>query len=107
MESVGHLLYTVVFAVRPQVTPAPAHMLKQSVEGAFATTDVGVHADAVSLEYSKAPNRVPHQRLPVKLAEVSATANVLACIKSFLSDRSQCTYANNFRSSYDNVASGV
>ena len=65
------------------------------------------HIDAILLDFSKAFDSVPHQRLLRKLENMVVTGNVLEWIRSFLSNRSQCVRVENELSSWKPVKSGI
>ena len=45
--------------------------------------------DAILLDFSKAFDKVPHQRLPLKLHHYSVRGNILEWVKSFFDGRTQ------------------
>ena len=49
----------------------------------------GYVVDTIYLDFAKAFDRVPHQRLHEKLESYGVTGNILNWIKAFLSRRSQ------------------
>ena len=63
--------------------------------------------DAILLDFSKAFDKVPHQRLGLKLDNYGVRGNILNWIKSFLTDRSQSVVCEGERSSQAPVLSGV
>lgn len=72
-------------------------------------TNLECHAqtDAVFLDFSKAFDRVPHQRLLSKLSSLHLDPLVFAWIRDFLSSRVQFTVINDHESTLTNVSSGV
>lgn len=72
-----------------------------------SSLDAGIQTDAVFLDFSKAFDRVPHHRLLQKLKQLNIHPLVLAWVQSFLSNRKQFTYVNNFNSPFVEVSSGV
>ena len=63
--------------------------------------------DAILLDFSKAFDSVPHQRLLLKLDYYGIRGNLLLWIKAFLSNRSQFVSINGTQSSPKPVLSGV
>ena len=51
--------------------------------------DSGAQIDTILLDFSKAFDKVPHQRLLVKLAYYGIQGMLLDWVKDFLSNRSQ------------------
>jgi hypothetical protein len=71
---------------------------------AFASCD---QMDGILLDFSKAFDKVPHNRLLMKLDHYGVLNNTLACIQDFLSDRIQTVVLEGNSSSTNPVASGV
>ena len=71
------------------------------------TMDNGFPIDSIYLDFSKAFDSVPHQRLFLKLEKLGFKDNILNWIKSFLTNRSQCVRLNDTVSSWSDVVSGV
>ena len=69
--------------------------------------DNDVPVDAAYLDFRKAFDTVPHQRLISKLKSYNIKGPILNWINSFLSDRTQFVKINNSSSSNLNVSSGV
>ena len=69
--------------------------------------DSGSVMDAVYLDFSKAFDSVPHQRLCTKLAACGIEGNILRWITNFLSNRRQRVVVNGKESSWESVLSGV
>ena len=63
--------------------------------------------DAVSLDFSKAFDKVPHQRLLLKLNHYGIRGSLLSWIESFLTDRSQKVLVEGKASPSVPVVSGV
>lgn len=63
--------------------------------------------DAIYLDFSKAFDTVPHQRLANKLDALGIRGNCLAWVKSFLADRRQCVKVNGMASGWKPVSSGI
>ena len=72
-----------------------------------ASVDDGVPVDAVLLDFRKAFDLVPHERLLLKLAAHGVRGNCLAWIRAFLSGRSQSVIVGNSVSAPCGVSSGV
>ena len=67
----------------------------------------GEQIDAILLDFSKAFDKVPHQRLLLKLQHYRIRGQLLSWIESFLTDRSQKVLVEGKTSSYVPVVSGV
>ncbi|XP_071508879.1 uncharacterized protein [Diadema antillarum] len=63
--------------------------------------------DAVFLDFQKAFDRVPHQRLCTKLRYYGITGDTLNWIMSFLTNRQQAVVVDGSKSTWKNVTSGV
>jgi len=63
--------------------------------------------DAILLDFSKAFDKVPHQRLAQKLHHYGIRGNLLHWVQSFLSDRSQRVLVEGHTSASASVTSGV
>ena len=72
-----------------------------------ASLEVGEQIDAILLDFSKAFDKVPHQRLAQKLSHYGIRGTLLNWIQSFLSDRSQRVLIDNHSSEPAPVTSGV
>jgi len=69
--------------------------------------DCGSQVDAVLLDFSKAFDKVRHQRLLYNLQYYGIRGNTLNWISAFLSNRTQSVVCNGYTSSSQNVTSGV
>ena len=69
--------------------------------------DNGHSVDMFYLDFQKAFDSVPHQRLIYKLSSIGIQGNILKWIKSFLSNRTQQVVLNGKKSSSVPVTSGV
>ena len=69
--------------------------------------DNNIPVDAVYLDFRKAFDTVPHERLISKLSGYGIQGNLLQWIRDFLSDRSQYVTINNNSSDTIPVSSGV
>ena len=67
----------------------------------------GTQIDAVFLDFAKAFNKVPHQRLLLKLEYYDIRSNTLQWIGSFLSNRKQCVIVEGVSSNVVPVTSGA
>ena len=63
--------------------------------------------DVLLLDFSKAFDKVPNQRLAVKLRHYGIDGKTLNWIQGFLSKREQCVVINGTHSSWKPVRSGV
>ena len=72
-----------------------------------ASLEVGEQIDAILLDFSKAFDKVPHQRLVQKLSHYGIRGTLINWIQSFLSDRSQRVLIDNHSSEPAPVTSGV
>ena len=63
--------------------------------------------DVIALNFSKAFDKVPHQRLLYKLHYYGIRNHLLTWIKQFLSNRIQCVILDGQESSFSIVSSGV
>ena len=63
--------------------------------------------DIIYLDFSKAFDTVPHQRLINKLKAYGITGKLIDWISSFLSNRKQRVRVNNAYSNFANVESGI
>ena len=71
------------------------------------TTSKGKQIDIALLDFSKAFDKVPHQRLNNKLNWFGIRDNTLNWISSFLHNRTQLVLLDNVKSSTTSVDSGV
>ena len=69
--------------------------------------DCGDQVDAVLLDFSKAFDKVPHQRLRQKLHYYGVRGQTLDWVTSFLSNRSQRVVCGGSVSAEEDVISGV
>lgn len=69
--------------------------------------DSGEQIDAILLDFSKAFNRVPHERLCAKLHYYGIRGNLLLWIRQFLTGRHQQVIVDGFSSDTSHVTSGV
>ena len=69
--------------------------------------DNGHNIDVLYLDFSKAFDTVPHERLLAKLKSYGITNNIHSWIKSFLSDRKQRVRVNNSFSNFSPITSGI
>ena len=68
----------------------------------LSSLDKWIRTDVLLIDFSKAFDSVPHQRLYYGI-----TGNSLSGIKNFLLDRTQCVQVSGTRSSWISVTSGV
>ena len=69
--------------------------------------DEGIPTDIAYMDFKKAFDSVPHQRLIFKLSQYGITGNLLLWITDFLSERYQYVKVNNSKSPNQKVTSGV
>lgn len=69
--------------------------------------DHSENVDTVFLDFKKAFDTVPHQRLLLKLKGYKIEGKVIDWIESFLKDRTQRVVVNGEQSEWSNVASGI
>jgi len=69
--------------------------------------DQGETVDAVYLAFAKAFDKVPHQRLLLKLANHGISGKVLEWIRNWLANRTQRVCVNGVFSTWCLVLSGV
>jgi hypothetical protein len=77
------------------------------LEDILKTTSKGKQIDIALLDFSKAFDKVPHQRLNNKLNVVGIRDNTLNWISSFLHNRIQLVLLDNVKSSTASVDSDV
>jgi hypothetical protein len=78
-----------------------------TLEDILKTTSKGKQIDIALLDFSKAFDKVPHQRLNNKLNVVGIRDNTLNWISSFLHNRIQLVLLDNVKSSTASVDSDV
>ena len=69
--------------------------------------DKGENIDIIYLDFRKAFDSVPHERLLIKLQYYGITGKLLAWIRDFLKDRKQLVRVGNDYSKYTDVLSGI
>ena len=69
--------------------------------------DNGEPVDVIYLDFQKAFDKVPHQRLMLKLVSLGVNGRVASWIKDWLADRKQRVVLNGCMSDWCEVASGV
>lgn len=69
--------------------------------------DTNLQTDAIFLDFAKAFDKVPHQRLLLKLSLANLHPDILRWIEAFLNNRSQFVFINNSSSDSLQVTSGV
>jgi hypothetical protein len=69
--------------------------------------DNGFSIDTIYLDFSKAFDTVPHQRLFLKIEKLGFEGSLLNLIKIFLTGRNQCVRINSTTSTLSDVVSGV
>ena len=81
--------------------------LLETVEDWTRALEEGDPVDALYLDFSKAFNSVPHQRLLLKLQSCGIRGRLLEWIRAFLTDRQQRVSINGAKSDWAPVTSGV
>ena len=81
--------------------------LLEYLETLTSLIDQGHNIDVFYLDFSKAFDRVPHQRLLAKLKAHGITGDIFNWIKSWLHDRKQRVVLNGSQSDWTAVPSGV
>ena len=81
--------------------------LLQALEYITTMTDLGIPVDEVFLDFAKAFDKVPHQRLLWKLKKCGIDNTLLAWIESFVSSRTQQVRVKKSLSKQAKVLSGV
>ena len=81
--------------------------LLETLEDITKWQDLGIPIDEIYLDFAKAFDKVPHQRLTYKLERLGINGVLLAWIESFLSGRSQSVKIRNSLSDFISVTSGV
>jgi ribonuclease P/MRP protein subunit RPP40 len=69
--------------------------------------DNGLSWDTVYLDFAKAFDSVPHERLIRKVESVGIRGKILEWIKDFLKDRKQRVVMGNSKSSWADITSGI
>ena len=102
--------------VSPLITPVqhgfrPNHscltQLLQTIHCLAQSLDKGLSSHAVFLDFSKAFDSVPHQRLLLKLKHIGIRGRNLKWIEAFLTDREQRVIIQGQSSNWVKVTSGV
>ena len=81
--------------------------LLEYLETVTTLLDKGHNVDVFYLDFSKAFDRVPHQRLLAKLKSHGITGDIFNWIKAWLTDRKQRVVLNGSQSDWVPVPSGV
>ena len=81
--------------------------LLEFLEYATSHVDKGEDIDVIYLDFSKAFDKVPHQRLLHKLKLHGISGYILSWIREWLKDRKQRVTLNGFKSEWQKVLSGV
>ena len=81
--------------------------LIQFTQDLYDTLNDKGQADVIVMDFSKAFDKVDHQRLLLKLHRLGINHGVITWIRSFLSDRSQCVVLDGEKSDACPVLSGV
>ena len=81
--------------------------LLASLEYWTALLEENCHVDSIYLDFAKAFDTVPHERLLIKLRSYGITGNVHQWIQSFLENRKQCVVLEGVKSGWEKVLSGI
>lgn len=81
--------------------------LLESLEAWTRLIDEGHGIDVIFLDYRKAFDSVPHQRLLHKISELGVTRRMYGWLQDFLNSRKQSVAVNGHYSSWTDVISGV
>ena len=81
--------------------------LLEALEDWTKALDEGDCVDVVYMDFQKAFDTVPHQRLLAELEGYSITGRLLDWIRSFLTGRKQAVTVNGARSDWTRVSSGI
>ena len=81
--------------------------LLQTLDELIDSYDKGLIIDEIFLDFAKAFDKVPHQRLLLKLRKYGIDGNLLCWIESFLGSRKQYVRIKNIVSDEGSVNSGV
>ena len=81
--------------------------LLELIEDISSALDDGVDVDVIYIDFKKAFDKVPHQRLLVKLRGYGIQGHILDWVKEFLSDRKQRVVINGSESEWSDVSSGI
>ena len=81
--------------------------LLEFIEDISSALDDGVDVDVIYIDFKKAFDKVPHQRLLVKLRGYGIQGHILDWVKEFLSDRKQRVVINGSESEWSDVSSGI
>ena len=81
--------------------------LLSTVDDFLQNLNSGLQTDVLLLDFKKAFDKVPHQRLCHKLSHYGIRNNTLNWIQNFLTNRTQQVIINGYSSSPSNVISGV
>ena len=74
---------------------------------AATSLDSGLGVDAIYLDFQKAFDSVPHQRLLRKISSCGISGIIFKWIKAFLTNRQQKVIVNGAESDWANVDSGI
>lgn len=81
--------------------------LAQFVHDLQTNLDCNIQTDSIFLDFAKAFDKVPHQRLLLKLSKLNLHPNIFRWLEEFLTNRSQSVYLNGHLSKPLPVTSGV
>ena len=81
--------------------------LTMLVDELYKSVSAKKQVDLVLLDFSKAFDKVSHEKLLLKLSQFGIRGTTLKWIRSFLNNRTQCVVVNGSQSSNISVTSGV
>ncbi len=81
--------------------------LIQTIHDLAASRDKNIQTDIIIMDFSKAFDVVPHNRLLLKLTQLGIDGNINRWIGSFLRDRKQRVVVDGDHSDWADVKSGV
>lgn len=81
--------------------------LLETIEYWSESLDNGIGVDVAYLDFQKAFDSVPHQRLLRKVNSYGICGEVYNWIEAFLADRKQCVVVNGVKSEWSDVTSGI
>ena len=81
--------------------------LLESIEKCTELLDQGYSVDVIYLDFQKAFNSVPYQRLPKRIYGYGIRGNLYNWIEDFLTHRRQRVVMNSAESEWANILSGI
>ncbi len=81
--------------------------LLETLETWTATFNKGYSTNCIYLDFAKAFDKVPHERLLQKLSSYGISGNMHSWVRSFLTGRKQCVVCNGAYSKWLEFLSGI